>query len=509
MWYGCDRNCVFDCQKGAVGVFGLSRIRANHPRNANRAISMAKLRQLDLNCFSVLRCDSRLDSQSCIGGKFFQSRRSGNKGTRHVHCCASAKSAKEVAMAYYENYNAKRIDRILDLLADDCVYEDLVYQEPFKGREEIGAYLRKVEAMVPPDVKFVVEDVTSGDSNRVGVRWHVELEGGIVLPFSRGVSFYELNDKGQIAFARDVVEPVIKPGEAALRGISVVAPLIRKLGDRADPAILSKLPIGAILMASGWAVYIGIVLLSTIPPGNPAWQTSPEVLQGILHESYNFFYVNIALANVGLNVVPCIYEHPISEAIFNFVSAWSLMFWPVMVADPYSRKMSKNKKVTLWLGTMFLTNVFFPLYMSLRLLPRGDDEKWETAINEENTSSTDKFASSQPELPLYAPLIGGVSLTVGVVSLIWAVIAHPDLAGGMHERWEYFRQQASSDRVFWAFCLDMLLYYVWQAWLLGDAGTKASWHRWVPFFGMVGWLLSGVDVPPSTLNKKHNRALSQ
>ena len=36
-------------------------------------------------------------------------------------------------------------------------------------------------------------------------------------------------------------------------------------------------------------------------------------------ESYNF--VNVALAKFGLNPAPCVAEHPVSEAIFNFVCA--------------------------------------------------------------------------------------------------------------------------------------------------------------------------------------------
>jgi hypothetical protein len=45
---------------------------------------------------------------------------------------------------------------------------------------------------------------------------HVELDGN-EFPFSRGVSFYEVNEQGQIIFARDIVEPTIKPGAAALQ----------------------------------------------------------------------------------------------------------------------------------------------------------------------------------------------------------------------------------------------------------------------------------------------------
>ena len=40
---------------------------------------------------------------------------------------------------------------------------------------------------------------------------------GNEFPFSRGVSFYEVNDDGKITSARDCVEPALKPGASALQ----------------------------------------------------------------------------------------------------------------------------------------------------------------------------------------------------------------------------------------------------------------------------------------------------
>jgi ketosteroid isomerase-like protein len=85
----------------------------------------------------------------------------------------SRPTAKDVALAYYTNYNNKNIPGVLELIADDCVYEDLVYQEPFRGKREVAAYFERLGAMLPPDIKFVVEDITEGDPMRVGVRWYV------------------------------------------------------------------------------------------------------------------------------------------------------------------------------------------------------------------------------------------------------------------------------------------------------------------------------------------------
>lgn len=41
--------------------------------------------------------------------------------------------------------------------------------------------------------------------------------------------------------------------------------------------------------------------------------------------------------------------HPVSLGIFNFVNAWSMMFWPVMLAD--KKGQACNKRFPLWFGT--------------------------------------------------------------------------------------------------------------------------------------------------------------
>ena len=280
------------------------------------------------------------------------------------------------------------------------------------------------------------------------------------------------------AFARDIVEPTFKPGAAALQGISIVAPLVRQLGPAADPSNLSKLPIAAGAVGLFYLGYISTVMISTSAPGLPVWQTTPETLQAVINESYNFFYVNIGLAQFGLNPVPCIPENPVGEALFNFVNAWSMMMWPVWLADPRGKGLDTNKtKLPLWLGTMFLTNVFLPIYMALRLLP------------EESSYRTMNEKSASQELPGYSPVFGGIAGVVGAVSVAWAIAARPEF-GGLAERIQYFNTMASTDRVFWAFVVDSGLYALWQSWLLGDLGAK-TWQRFIPFFGMAAYLLEG------------------
>ena len=42
--------------------------------------------------------------------------------------------------------------------------------------------------------------------------------------------------------------------------------------------------------------------------------------------------------------------HPVSLGVFNFVIAWSMLLWPLMLAD--RKGAAVKKRFPLWLGTM-------------------------------------------------------------------------------------------------------------------------------------------------------------
>ncbi|XP_059633125.1 uncharacterized protein LOC132275933 isoform X1 [Cornus florida] len=113
---------------------------------------------------------------------------------------SSSSSASDVVKNFYRGINGHDLASVEDLIAHNCVYEDLIFPQPFVGR------------------KFVIDDLSNEDTSAVGVKWHLEWKGK-PFPFSRGCSFYRLNvvnGKRQIIYGRDSVEPAIKPGEAAL-----------------------------------------------------------------------------------------------------------------------------------------------------------------------------------------------------------------------------------------------------------------------------------------------------
>ncbi|CAH2066770.1 unnamed protein product, partial [Thlaspi arvense] len=145
-------------------------------------------------------------------------------------------SASEVVTSFYAGINGHDLSSVTDLIAQDCVYEDLVFPSPFVGRKAILDFFGKFIESTSKDLQFVVDDISTEDSSAVGVSWHLEWKGKN-FPFSKGCSFYRLqviDGKRQIVYGRDCVEPAIKPGETVLAAIKGVTWLLQKFPQLAD-----------------------------------------------------------------------------------------------------------------------------------------------------------------------------------------------------------------------------------------------------------------------------------
>ncbi len=382
-------------------------------------------------------------------------------------------TADVLIKSMYEAIDRRDIAAAMEFIDEECVYQDLNFPQPFQGKEAIQRLFEKSCQSIPQDLLFVIDDITTEDPLAAGVVWHVELDG-IPLPNGRGVSFYRLSPKtGKLVFARDIVEPPIKPGDVSFFIIRLISPLVRRL---LKPQQENKKQGQPLLSLFFWvlaAAYIYILLLSPpdqIVPGNPAWAIQPETLQEVFNESINFFFVLPILNALGIEYMKAPIVHPVSEAFFNFAIAWIFMFLPLMLAD---RRGDNLPKIPLWGMAMFLTNAFLTPYMALRAakpLPEENKESQKGSI---------------------ARVFGWIGLVVGTTALAWFFVSRPEF-GGFSERWQYFVEQLTSDRVALAFGVDSILFCVFQGILLGSVepvGSKKRWLRFFPFWGLVAWLI--------------------
>ncbi|XP_078170358.1 nuclear transport factor 2 (NTF2) family protein [Carex rostrata] len=145
-------------------------------------------------------------------------------------------SSSHVVRDFYDGINRRDLDSVEGLIAENCVYEDLVFSSPFVGRKAIIEFFKKFTQSISSDLQFVIDDISSEDTSAIGVTWHLEWKGK-PFPFSKGCSFYRLemlDGKKQIIYGRDCVEPATKPGEFALIIIRGVTSLLQQFPWLAD-----------------------------------------------------------------------------------------------------------------------------------------------------------------------------------------------------------------------------------------------------------------------------------
>lgn len=307
--------------------------------------------------------------------------------------------------------------------------------------------------------------------------------------------------------ARDLVEPAIKPGASTLGLLRAVLPLIKLAGGgsggEGGAAATTTTPPSLRLTPTATAVwllsagYVSAVFFSRALPGVPVLETPPDVLREVFDESLNFFYVNPMLHALHLSPLPDPARPPPSEALFNFVNAWSALFLPVMLADSRAAPLGRTTATRLLLGIQFLTNVFFPPYLALRLMTTTEDDddtvapsptsRLMTTTEEEAAvapSPTSRLAIQPAALPSWTPVVVIVCAAVGALSLPWALFARPEF-GDLTARVEATTAMLTTNRASFAFALDGCLYAVWQAALLEGAPAR---QRFVPFWGLASWL---------------------
>jgi hypothetical protein len=222
-----------------------------------------------------------------------------------------------------------------------------------------------------------------------------------------------------------------------------------------------------ILVWSIWLVYIGYLLLSDFPPGLSLLLITSKTLQEIISLSCNFWLV-----------LPIILPHqapvnnPALEGLFNIVVTWGILFWGFVI-DGRNQRFSI---ITFLIGTAFLTNLFFLPWLGLR---QPNPQVPTTPL-----SFSEKIGESR--------IFPSVLAVVFVVSLVWGVFARPEY-GDLITRWEALLNLLFTDRLAYSFLIDMLVFWLFQSWLVKDDMARRQWHnekvlwlvRLLPFWGLI------------------------
>lgn len=85
----------------------------------------------------------------------------------------TAATAADVVREFYDGVNRRDLAAVAPLIAEGCVYEDLVFPRPFVGRDRIVGFFGEFMGTISPDLQFVIDDISADDSAAVGVTWHL------------------------------------------------------------------------------------------------------------------------------------------------------------------------------------------------------------------------------------------------------------------------------------------------------------------------------------------------
>uniref|UniRef100_A0A803KV38 Uncharacterized protein n=1 Tax=Chenopodium quinoa TaxID=63459 RepID=A0A803KV38_CHEQI len=168
---------------------------------------------------------------------------------------------------------------------------------------------------------------------------------------------------------------------------------------------------------------------------------------------------------VGIHAIEAPVLHPVSEGLSNFVVAWTFMFAPLLYTD-FKNGRYKGSLDALWGLQMFLTNTFMIPYMAIRL-------------NEADASDYPRKPSQLGTVMIKgAPVVGLIGGAVCAISIPWALFGRMDGDfGSVNDRLNFLLSYLGSDRLAYAFSWDIVLYTIFQPWLIGENLLNVSEDR--------------------------------
>lgn len=378
-----------------------------------------------------------------------------------------------VALKYFDAWNRRDMGTAVTCFSEECVYEDLQFSEALKGKQAIQSHLLKVADSLPSTFTFHVDYLSqSRHSDKIGVQWHVE-NNGEPLPFTRGCSFYTTDEKGLILTGVDIPEPpVIKPG------------IFKSFTSKISAEPIRLVPVTV------WVAYMYIVFFSDgILPGSNALALEQRTWEEVRDLSLNFFLVSPLL---NLPFAPTV--NPVLEGVFNLLLSWAALFTGFL-SDERIKKPNLLPFGPMVLGMQFLTSAFLLPYLALRTSEKSPSE---ANFELEGVYKEDITGTLQSNVAEWRPL--GLSLgCVGLGSIIWASLARPEYGVHFSERYSSFIELLSIDRVGSSFLVDLLIFALFQCWLVdddlkrrgiaeGEMMDLRSIAKYVPFFGMAYYL---------------------
>ncbi|KAH9618120.1 hypothetical protein KSS87_011995 [Heliosperma pusillum] len=136
-------------------------------------------------------------------------------------------TVSDVIKKFYTCINEKNLVELDDIIASDCVLEDLNFPHSFQGKKEVLNFIGQLVQSMGENVHFRLGTICEGSELMASLHWHLEwMEDKI--PFSRGSSIFQCSveeDRLVIRKAQIIWETPFKTGELGLGLLKILASL--------------------------------------------------------------------------------------------------------------------------------------------------------------------------------------------------------------------------------------------------------------------------------------------
>eukprot|EP00429_Kryptoperidinium_foliaceum_P025911 CAMPEP_0176152906 /NCGR_PEP_ID=MMETSP0120_2-20121206/78099_1 /TAXON_ID=160619 /ORGANISM="Kryptoperidinium foliaceum, Strain CCMP 1326" /LENGTH=311 /DNA_ID=CAMNT_0017489931 /DNA_START=54 /DNA_END=986 /DNA_ORIENTATION=+ len=221
----------------------------------------------------------------------------------------------------------------------------------------------------------------------------------------------------------------------------------------------------ALFSIIGFLYWYGLPVPGFVPL-KPGWPASDADFQPVLEDSYHFFYLSELLNNADAP-----YVIPPRLAVFNVVEAWIFAMLPALWKDK-QRRLPLPVLLGSWLLLgINLTNAFLAPYLAIT----------ELRSNKVDPSSADDSGSASIVGKAFPRIFGAVASAV----VAYALYQSAEIATSSD--WSDFWDLIRTDRSYLAFCVDPVLFSIFQPILLRRVKTSNDSIDYVPFLGLVAW----------------------
>ncbi|KAL0542298.1 hypothetical protein IC582_022397 [Cucumis melo] len=150
---------------------------------------------------------------------------------------SSSNSPGEMIEMFYKCINEKNLKKMNTYISEDCLIEDSLFIEKFKGKKAAMSFIEKLTESMGPDMKFRIRTVYERRPSMAGAIWHLEWRN-MEIPLTKGCTFIDIRDEERktIQMVQIITESQLKAGHLFLAIMKLVTLLLAK-----HPAILEWL----------------------------------------------------------------------------------------------------------------------------------------------------------------------------------------------------------------------------------------------------------------------------